>query len=229
MTKDSDIADKIKVVPFFSELEDGPLEEIARIARFKEYAKGQMVFFEGDQCDGFYFIRDGSVKIYKTSAGGREHILHTFKSGDTFAEVPAFDNGLCPANAQAVEDSTLLLFKRDDFESLIRAYPDIAFGLLRHFARWLRKFTIKLEELSLKDVSARLAGYLVDLADQSGEQTSEGIVVKLSETQQEIASRIGTVREIVSRNLKKFQEMDLVRVKGRRLVILDRDGLDQMV
>jgi CRP/FNR family transcriptional regulator len=188
-----------------------------------------MIFLENDPCDGFYFVRSGSVKIYKMSPGGREQILHAFKSGETFAEVPTFDNGLCPANAQAVEDCSLLLIRRSDFEKVTRAYPEVAFGLLHHFARWLRRFTLQLEELSLKDVGSRLAGYLLRLADESGRQTAEGIVVHLSQNQQEIASHIGTVREIVSRNLRKFQDMGLIRFKGRRVVILDREGLKQLM
>lgn len=228
MTETADIAERLRQVPFFSELSDDALGEISKAAREKKFDKGQMIFFENDPCDGFYFIRDGSVKIYKMSPGGREHILHTFKAGDTFAEVPAFDDGLCPANAQAVEDSVLLLIKRDDFEKVTLAYPEVAIGLLRHFAHWLRRFTIQLEELSLKDVGARLAGYLLRAADEKGEQTPEGIAVHLTESQQEIASRIGTVREIVSRNFRKFQDMGLIRLKGRRLVITDREGLKRL-
>jgi CRP/FNR family transcriptional regulator len=162
------------------------------------------------------------------SPGGREQVLHTLKAGDTFAEAPAFDDGLCPANAQAVEDSALLLIKRDDFEKITRAYPEVAIGLLRHFARWLRRFTVHLEELSLKDVGARLAGYLLRAADERGEQTPEGEEIHLKESQQEIASRIGTVREIVSRNLRKFQDTGLIRLEGRRLIITDRDGLEKL-
>ena len=229
MTDATEITEELKQVPFFSNLGDAPLGEIVRAAREKKVDKGQMIFFENDPCDGFYFVRSGSVKIYKMSPGGREHILHTFKAGSTFAEVPAFDDGLCPANAQAVENSVLLLIRRNDFEKVTRAYPEVAFGLLHHFAHWLRRFTLQLEELSLKDVGARLAGYLLRLADESGDETSEGIVVHLKENQQEIASSIGTVREIVSRNLRKLQEMNLIRLKGRRLVVLDREGLEQLI
>jgi CRP/FNR family transcriptional regulator len=216
---------ELKQIPFFSEISAAPLKEIAGVTRQKNFQKGQMVFFENDACDGFYFVRSGSIKIFKVSAGGREHILHTFKAGETFAEVPTFADGLCPANAQAIEDSTLLLIRRSDFEKVTRTYPEVAFGLVRHFANWLRQFTLRLEELSLKDVGARLAGYLLRLADESGERTPEGIAVHLTENQQEIASSIGTVREIVSRNLRKFQEMGLIRLKGRRLTILDQKGL----
>jgi len=104
----------------------------------------------------------------------------------------------------------------------------VAIGLLRHFARWLRRFTVHLEELSLKDVGARLAGYLLRAADESGEQTPEGEEIHLKESQQEIASRIGTVREIVSRNLRKFQDTGLIRLEGRKLTILDREGLEKL-
>ena len=142
MTDATEITEELKQVPFFSNLGDAPLGEIVRAAREKKVDKGQMIFFENDPCDGFYFVRSGSVKIYKMSPGGREHILHTFKAGSTFAEVPAFDDGLCPANGQAVEDSVLLLIRRNDFEKVTRAYPEVAFGLLQHFAHWLRRFTL---------------------------------------------------------------------------------------
>ena len=223
-----DTGARLKQVPFFSDLGEDALGEIADAAREKRFDKGQMIFFENDPCDGFYFIRIGSVKIYKMSPSGREHILHTFGAGDTFAEVPTFDDGLCPANAQAVEDSTLLLIRRSDFERVTRAYPEVAFGLLHHFAHWLRRFTVRLEELSLKDVGARLAGYLLRLADESGEQGPEGVMIQLKDNQQEIAAQIGTVREIVSRNLRKFQDSNLISLKGRKLTILDREGLEEL-
>jgi CRP/FNR family transcriptional regulator len=228
VTDIAEIAEELRRVPFFSKLGQSPLKEIARSARQKKITKGQMLFFENDPCEGFYYLRSGRIKIYKMSAVGREHILHTLKSGETFAEVPTFDNGLCPANAQAVDDSILLLIRRADFEGVTRTYPEVAFGLLHHFARWLRRFTLQLEDLSLKDASARLAGYLLSLADDSGKQTAEGIVINLNENQQQIASRIGTVREVVSRNLGKFQQMGVIRFKGRRIVIRDPQGLKQL-
>ena len=228
MTDSTQIAELLKRVSFFAELSDAAIGEIARAAREKAFDKGQMVFFENDPCDGFYIIRSGSVKIYKMSQGGREQILHTFKAGETFAEVPTFDNGLCPANAQAIEDTSLYLIRKADFENITRLYPEVAFSLLHHFAHWLRRFTIRLEELSLKDVGARLAGYLLRVAAENGEQTPDGIVVQLKDNQQEIASHVGTVREIVSRNLRKFQDMNLISLKGRKLVILDREGLKKL-
>ncbi len=228
MAEIAELVKELKAVPFFSGLSDAPLREIARAAREKKIDSGQMIFFENDRCDGFYFIRKGSVKIYKVSAAGREQILHVFKDGETFAEVPTFDNGLCPANAQALEDSVLLLVRKSDLEKVTRTYPEVALGLLHHFAHLLRRFTLRLEELALKDVGARLAGYLLRLADETGKPTTEGITIRLSESQQEIASHIGTVREIVSRNLHKFQDMGLIRLKGRSLVILDRKRLEEL-
>lgn len=227
MTK-TEISRALREVPFFAQLSDAPLKEIARVAREKRFASGQMIFFENDTCDGFYFVVEGGVKIFKTSSAGREQILHTFRRGETFAEVPTFDNGLCPANAQAIEDSTLLLIRRSDFENIVHSYPEVALGLLHHFAHWLKRFTVRLEELSLKDVNARLAKYLLRAADETGKPTPEGVAVSLTESQQEIAAHIGTVREIVSRTLHKFQDMGLVRMKGRRLTILDREGLEQL-
>jgi CRP/FNR family transcriptional regulator len=228
LTSPTEIAEALKRIPFFAGLSEVAVAELTNAARELSFAKGQMIFFENDPCDGFYIILSGGVKIYKMSPGGREQILHTFKGGDTFAEVPAFDDGLCPANAQAVEDVSLLLMRKKDFEKVVHSYPEVALGLLEHFAHWLRRFAIRLEELSLKDVSARLAGYILKVADETGEQTAEGMVVHLKDNQQEIASHVGTVREIVSRNLKKFQDMNLITLKGRKLVILDREGLEEL-
>ena len=228
MTDPGKATELIRQVPFFAELSEAAIGEIAKAAREKAFDKGRMIFFENDACDGFYIIQSGSVKIYKMSQGGREQILHTFKAGDTFAEVPTFDNGLCPANAQAVENTSLYLIRKADFENITRLYPEVAFSLLHHFAHWLRRFTIRLEELSLKDVGARLAGYLLRVAAENGEKTPDGIVVHLKDNQQEIASHVGTVREIVSRNLRKFQDMNLISLKGRKLIILDREGLEEL-
>jgi CRP/FNR family transcriptional regulator len=211
-------------IPFFSGLSTDQLAEVGRIAVEKLYAKGEVIFSEGDEGDGFYLVLDGTVKIFKLSPDGKEHILHLFSKGRIFGEVPVFAGEHFPANAEAITDTRALFFPRAAFLSLIRENPILALKMLADLSQKLRLFTTQIENLSLKEIPARLAAYLLFVA---GEQGDAGHVdLKISKGQ--LASLLGTIPETLSRVFAKLSAQRLIRVEGRKIVLLNPAGLNEL-
>jgi CRP/FNR family transcriptional regulator, dissimilatory nitrate respiration regulator len=198
------------------------LDEIEKIMVSKQYGRGESIFFEGDPGIGFYMVAKGRVKIFKTSLSGKEQILHIFGSGEPFGEVPVFHGQPFPANALALEKTTLLFFPRKDFVNLIVSMPSLALNMLAVLSMRLRRFTAQIENLSLKEVPARLADYLLYL---SGEQGNEKYV-ELEISKGQLASLLGTIPETLSRIFAKMSDEGLIRVEGKKISLLDREGLE---
>ena len=162
-----DIADEISNSSLFNGLPAEQVEELARICQDQKYEKGRELFSEGSEAKGFYLVISGKFKIYKLSLEGKEQILHIFGGGEVIGEVPVFAGGSYPANAEAIEPSRALFFPKSSFVELIGREPAIALNLLGILAQRLRRFTHLIEDLSLKEVPARLAAYL-DLSGRKG-------------------------------------------------------------
>jgi len=218
------ILDIIAKVPLFSGLSEDQLKEIRHIAIDKFYDKGRTVFLEGDDCNGFYIVADGKVKIYKVSFEGKEHILHICGPGNPFGEVPVFSGQNFPANAQTLLKSHLLFFPKAAFVDLISNNPSLSLNMLAVLSMRLRQFTVQIENLSLKEVPGRLASYLIYLADE--QQT--GDLVSLTISKGQLASLLGTIPETLSRILTKMNNHNLIEVSGRDIRILNRSGLEDL-
>jgi CRP/FNR family transcriptional regulator len=220
----SNTLDVISHIPLFHGLPPDQLEALAQIALPKHFQKGQIIFSEGDEADGFYVVVEGTVKILKLSVEGKEHILHIFESGEPFGEVPVFAGEQFPAHAEAIAESRLLFFPIEDFINLIKQVPSLALNMLATLSARLRQFTIKIEHLSLKEVPGRLAAYLLYLSDERGEQDS----VHLSISKQQLASLLGTIPETLSRILAKMAKDGFIEMDGRHIVIIDRPRLEEL-
>lgn len=205
----------------FEGLGSEDLEAISKLIFEKKYGKGETIFFEGDEADGFYIVSGGRVKVFKINPMGKEHILHIFGPGEPLGEVPVFSNQPFPASAEALAKSSAYYFPRRDFVALIEAHPSIALNMLAVLSRRLRQFASQIENLSLKEVPARLAGYLLYI---SAEQDSAD-VVQLPVSKGQLASLLGTIPETLSRIFARMSEEGLIEVEGRSITILDRDGL----
>lgn len=208
----------------FNGLPEPHLSAILNIAVEKRTEKGEMIFSEGDPGDGFYIISDGMVKIYKMSMDGKEQILHMFGPGELFGEVPVFSGQAFPANAEAAKSSRLFFFPRNAIVNLMASDPTLALNMLAVMARRLRMFTIQIENLSLKEVPARLAGYLLLLSEEQGSRKS----VQLNISKGQLASFLGTIPETLSRILKRMSEQGLITVEGRRIRLMDFEGINDL-
>ena len=213
--------DIIKSTSLFEGLSGEEVETISKLIFEKKYGKGETIFFEGDEADGFYIVSSGQIKVFKMNPMGKEHILHIFGPGEPVGEVPVFSKQPFPANAEALVKSSTLFFPRKDFVALIENNPSIALNMLAVLSRRLRQFATQIENLSLKEVPARLAGYLLYIAE---EQKNEG-VVQLPVSKGQLASLLGTIPETLSRIFARMSDEGLIQVEGRSITILDRQGL----
>ncbi len=216
--------DIISETPLFSGLPENQLEEIKQIAIDKSYKKGETIFLEGDNGNGFYVVVEGRIKIYKVSSDGKEQILHIFGTGEPFGEVPVFTGKPFPANAESLAQSRLLFFPRKAFVDLISDNPSLALNMLAVLSTRLRRFTVQIENLSLKEVPSRLAAYLIYLAEEQGRKDS----VKLHISKGQLASLLGTIPETLSRIFAKMSAQNLIQVSGRDINLLDFTGLEDL-
>ena len=214
-------------VPIFSGLTEGELAFLLQRAIPRRYAAGEIVFGEGEPCLGMYVVESGHIRIFKSSSGGREHVLSVDGPGSSVAELPVFDGGSYPASAAAVDDATLLFVSKQDFHALCLAHPEVTLKVLRVVGARLRRLVGIIEELSFTTVRHRLASFLLRLAQKEGKRAEEGIQVALPASNQELASQIGTVRELVSRNLSRLQAEGMVQLDGRHVLILDLKALEE--
>jgi len=209
-------------IALFASLNESERQALAQRAVERRFAAGEMLFWEGEPCAGIFLIVAGSVKIFKTSAAGREMMLALESAPSTVAELPLFDGGPYPASVRAVEPVVCLFLNKADFQQICRQYPDVALKVLAVVGHRLRHLVGVVESMTFGSVTERLACLLLDAARQSGADEFE-----LPLTHQELASRLGTVREVVSRNLARFRAEGLIRIAGRQIRILDRAGLER--
>jgi len=213
-------------VPVFSGLSESELSFLAQRAVQRQYGPGETVFMEGQACAGLYVVQSGHVRIFKTSVNGREQVLNIDGPGSSIAELPVFDGGSYPASVAAVDDAVLLFVSKQDFQSLCLTHPQVALKVLRVVGARLRRLVGIIEELSFTTVRHRLAAFLLRSAQREGRQTPAGTEILLPASNQELASQIGTVRELVSRNLSRLQAAGLIQVDGRTVLILNLKALE---
>jgi CRP/FNR family transcriptional regulator len=219
-----DIRKHLSQVDLFNGLSLQELDEVSRIVWDREYKKGEMIFFDGDEGVGFYIVINGRVKVYKVSPDGKEQIMHIFGPDQPFAEVPVFEGSCYPANAEAMEQSRLFFFPKKDFIKLIHENPSLAINMLASLSQRLKQFSNLIEALSLKEVPGRLASYLLYLSDKKGSIDE----FELDITKSQLASFLGTIPETLSRIFSKLANKELARINGPQIVILDRTGLEDL-
>jgi CRP/FNR family transcriptional regulator len=215
----------LKRVPLFADLSDKELNFLAGRAVPHHFDPGKVIFSEGEPCEGLYVIESGAVKVYTVSAGGREQVLTIEGPGGSVAELPVFDDGAYPASAAALSEASLLFISKRDFQALCLEHPQVALKLLKVVGTRLRKLVSIIEELSFTTVRHRLAALLLRLAERKGKRTGRGVEFTLTASNQELAAHIGTVRELVSRNLSRLQAEGILKLDGKKVVIPDLEAL----
>lgn len=219
------IVDQIAAIPLFEGLPADQLKALAGICLLRTYRKGQMVFAEGDEGAGFYIVQSGRVRIFKLSPeSGKEQILHIVGPGESFGEVAVFTGMGFPAFAEAQASSVLIFFPRVAFVALIRRDPSLALSMLAVLSRRLQKFARLIEDLSLKETPARLAAHLLYL----GGKRPDADEISLEIPKGQMAALLGTIPETLSRVMARMGRQGLIRVRGSRISILDRSGLQQI-
>ena len=215
------IADVLKGTALFSALSDAELESLATRTLIRSYVSGELIFSEGEPCAGLYIVSRGRVRIFKISPSGREQVLALEGPRSSVAELPVFDGGPYPASGAAVAPSELLFISRQDFRALCLEYPEISLKILQVAGARLRRLVGIIEELSFTTVRHRLISWILRQA-----KSQEGLRFLLNASHQELAAQIGTVRELVSRNLARLQAQEFIGINGHEVTILNLEGLE---
>ena len=213
--------EELRAIPYLRGLDDRIAAEVLAIAVERSFAKGRVLFLEGAPCAGLHIVVRGRMKVFKVSPQGREQILALLGPGEAFNEAAALDGGPNPASAEAMTPATLLVLPCELLQDLIDRHPALARAAVRHLASHTRHLISLVEDLSFRTVSGRLARFLLQ---ESGE--CEG--VRKQWTQEEMASRLGTGREVISRALKQLEAEGLLRRERHQLVLLDRGRLGEL-
>lgn len=223
MIKDPSL-ELLSSIPFFSGLSPDQLNEVRHISTKKHFNKGEIIFSDGEEADGSYLIFEGTVKVFKLSPNGKEHIFYLFSSGRIFGETAAFAGEHFSMNAEAITETRALFFPRSAFLVLIQKSQILTLKMLADLSHKLRILTTQIENLSSKEIPARLAAYLLLEAQEQG----LGLSVDLKITKSQLASMLSTIPETLSRVFAKLSTHCLIRVEGRRVVLLDRVGLTDL-
>jgi CRP/FNR family transcriptional regulator len=219
----------LKSCLMFGALQKEDLERIGELVLPRKFKRGESVFSEGDRSEGFYVVQSGEVKLYKLSADGKEQVLHIVGPGENFAEATIFGDATYPAYCEALKDSILLLIPKNDILRLLKNDPELSLRMLASLSSWLKRMALLVEEVTLKDVNTRLAGFLLSTMEIKGEKVADGILVDLGMDKKTLAAKLGTVSETLSRALRKLKDNDIIKVEGRKLTVLDRDALRDII
>jgi CRP/FNR family transcriptional regulator, cyclic AMP receptor protein len=214
--------DFLKSSPFFVGFSSDKLETVGQRVFEKNLARGEMALNEGAEPGALYFVAEGVIKLFKTSAEGKEQIISLMRPGDSFNDVPMFDGGPAPANAQALGQVKLYGIQRDDLEMMLKQYPELSHNVINVLSRKIRYLISLVEDLSFRSVISRVAKILLDNVNPPS-----GLEPRL--TQRDMAAMAGTAREVVSRSLKFLEEQKLIEVRGHQIVIRNQKGLKTLV
>jgi len=210
-------------MPIFSALDDQAVEQVLRQCHTIRRQAGTILFGPGEPAEQFFLILAGQVKLYQLSPRGDQQILHLYGPGMTFAEAAVLSGTAYPAYAEVVQEAELLAVGRKEIRRAVKANPDLAMGMLAGLSAKLREFNRLIEDLSLKDVPARLAGMLLRLAERAGSDRFD-----LPQTKRELAGQIGTIPETLSRALAKLKSAGLISLRGRNVEIRKRQALSDL-
>jgi CRP-like cAMP-binding protein len=216
--------EQIAAIPLFEGLSQKQYAELARIVVDRSYQRGQIIFSEGDEGVGFYVLIAGKVKVFKLSLEGKEQILHVLEPGEPFGEASVFAGQPFPAHAETLEKSRIFFFPRAAFIELIKGDPSMALNMLAILSLRLRKFTALVEDLSLKEVPGRIAAYLLYMSDER--DRADELTLDIAKNQ--LASLLGTIPETLSRILTRMVRQGLIQLDGPRIIIVDREGLEEL-
>jgi len=187
------------------------------------YQKGETVVWEDDDCKALYFVSSGAVEIYRTAVDGREHTLGVIMPGQVLNVVPVLrEEAKNPANARCIRDTILLVLGREDARRLMGYFPELAIALAAELADRLQQMTRKAGALALHTVRQRLAAFLIDEADQDDKDPH------IFWTRDDMARQIGTVRDVIGRNLRDMETEGVLRREKGNIILLDRVRLQRI-
>ena len=223
--------DRLRQLRLFSQLEDEALDRLSGLSRILHLTRKETLFTEGEPYRGMFVMLEGLAVVYKISDDGRMLILQVCRPGDTLADGPLFEaqDAGYPAHARATRDSEIIFLPKDEFTHFLKRHPEVAWEMLKEFAARMKELGLRLEGVTLSEVSSRVAQYLLREVEASGAAADEQPELMLPLTKGSIASYLGTVHETLSRTFAKLIKEKVISVKGSRVIILNRKGLERLL
>ncbi len=216
-----EVMNYLKASTLFTGLDDVEMQALANVMSIRRLTKGKIVFLDGDEAKGFYVLFEGKIRIYKSNPEGKEYTIHLIKPNQFFAEVGIFKGGNYPADCMAIENSVAGFFPKDGFLKVIENHPRISLKIISSLSAFLREYNIMVEELALKEVSARLARYILEKTNGRSVKT---FIIDITKT--ELAKDLGTISETLSRNFKKLKDRGIISVNNQEITVHDFDKLE---
>lgn len=213
--------DIIKSLPYFTGLDQAELESVRKYMFEKKAVRGEILVFEGEPADTLFFVVQGMVKVFKTSADGKEQILQIIRPGESFNDVPVFTGDVSLASAEAMGDVLLYTIKKADLAGIIQDNLRVSLNVVRILSARVQQLVSLIEDLSFRHVTGRVAKVLLEYAGNGADETPRL-------TQQEMAAMIGTAREMVGRSLKTLEEEGTIRMERNRVIITDQETLREV-
>ena len=222
------LLEQLKQAELFSQLTANDLAALAPLARSRQARVGELLFSAGDRATGFYVLLDGKIKLYKVSADGKEYILRVVRAGQTFAEAAAFSGLTYPVFAEPLSTCRLVFFDVNEFRNLIELSPQLALNMIGTMASLLQSLNQKIEDLSLREVTARLSRHLLARAREEFGAAADEQTFRLETTKSALAARLGTISETLSRTFRKLQQQGLLSLDRDQVTLLFCDQLQQI-
>lgn len=215
--------------PIFSMLDKEQFAEITNLILRRKYKKGQIIFFEGDVSDKFYIINKGKIKIFKYTKEGKEQILYILSEGDFMGYLSLLKKGKFEFNAEALEDVSVCILTKDNFDSILKKTPEISLKILENLHDRIVRLEDLVQRLGTKDIEARIAGLLLSFARDFGTKQYEEIMIELPLSREEMANYIGVTRETISRKLTNMQDEGIIELIGNKKVLIKKlEYLEEM-
>jgi len=221
--------DALKQVPLFSDLTDGELDILSEVVQVKNFDKSETIIHRYDEGDSFFAMISGKVKVVLTDDEGKEFIVKILQPAEFFGEISLLDGEPRSASVVAIEPTEAMVLHREDFLDQLKKHPEVAIKVMKVLGRRLRHSNENIESLVFLDVCGRLARILLDMANDTGTETEEGIEIKVEQRRAEMASLVGTTRETLTRALKTLETMGYIVVKRNSFVITSTHGLRSRV
>ena len=210
----------LKSIPYFSGLDSAELDSIRQLIFEKTAERGEVILLDGEPAETLFFVNSGVVKVFKTSAEGKEQILNIVRPGESFNDVPIFDDSPNPASAQAMAPVVLYGMRKHELQVALQNQPKLVMNVIKVLAERVRQLMSLIEDLSFRHVIGRVAKILLEYAgDETGHRPRL--------TQQEMAAIAGTAREVVGRSLKALEEEGAIRLERHRIIIADKKALQE--
>jgi CRP-like cAMP-binding protein len=223
------LASFLRGVELLNHLKDSDLERVADLCQLVRFRRAETIFSESQPGGSLYVVMSGRIKIFGSSSQGRSKTFAFLEPGDFFGEMSLLDDEVRSASASALEDSVLIMLKREDFKKLILTRPAMAEAVLKTIAQRLRRANKEIEALSFNNVLGRIAQILLDLSDRYGKKTDEGIRIDMNLSHKELAEMAGTAREVISRVISRFRRIGCVEFFDNKITITDRDKLKSWI